>query len=157
MDINQFSASRRHAWKLYLFFRLYYLLGELRHRRVLTKVSEEMDAILRLVKWYGSALFVVGLLILFPVTGFFLTILTQGRLLSLILNLFMLHIGYLACTRKISLAWLVVPVGFYGAWIGWVNSKSEAVYLEKSKLESENRITGQFEKSNTLVFPDEDS
>jgi hypothetical protein len=99
---------------------------------------------------------VVGALILFPYTGFFLTILTHGRLPSLILNLFVLHIGYLACARKISLAWLVVPVGFYGAWIGWVNSKSEAVYLEKSKLENENRIMEQFEKSNTLVFPDED-
>jgi hypothetical protein len=115
-----------------------------------------MDAALRLAKWYGITLAVAAALIMFPPTGVFLTILTQGRLPSLILVLFTLHIGCLACAKKISLGWLVLPIGFCAVWLGWVNSKREAVYLEKSKLESQNQITASFEKSHTLVFPDED-
>ena len=115
-----------------------------------------MNPALRLFKNYGIALVVVGALIWFPVTGFFLTILTLGLLPSLICNLFMIHLACAAWTRSVPLEWLVVPIACYGVWLGWVIGKTNAIALEKSKLQSENHVTGPIPQNVTLVFPEKD-
>jgi hypothetical protein len=115
-----------------------------------------MNPVLRLFRNYGIALLVVGALIWFPVTGFFLTTLTLGLLPSLICNLLMIHLAWAAWTRSVPLEWLVLPIACYGVWLGWVIGKSNAVGLEKSKLESENRVTGPIPQNVTLVFPEKD-
>ena len=115
-----------------------------------------MNQALRLFRNYGIALVVVGALIWFPITGFFLTTLTLGLLPSLICNLFMIHLAYSAWTRSVSLEWLVLPIACYGIWLGWVVGKTHAVALEKSKLESENHVTGSIPQNVTLVFPEGD-
>ena len=115
-----------------------------------------MNQALRLFRNYGIALVVVGALIWFPVTGFFLTTLTLGLLPSLICNLFMIHLAWAAWTRSVPLEWLVLPIACYGIWLGWVIGKTHAVALEKSKLESENHVTGSIPQNVTLVFPEGD-
>jgi hypothetical protein len=115
-----------------------------------------MNQALRLFRNYGIALVVVGALIWFPVTGFFLTTLTLGLLPSLICNLFMIHLAYAAWTRSVPLEWLVLPIACYGIWLGWVIGKTHAVALEKNKLESENHVTGSIPQNVTLVFPEGD-
>jgi hypothetical protein len=115
-----------------------------------------MNQALRLFRNYGIALVVVGALIWFPVTGFFLTTLTLGLLPSLICNLFMIHLAYAAWTRSVPLEWLVLPIACYGIWLGWVIGKTHGVALEKSKLESENHVTGSIPQNVTLVFPEGD-
>jgi len=115
-----------------------------------------MNQALRLFRNYGIALVVVGALIWFPVTGFFLTTLTLGLLPSLICNLFMIHLAWAAWTRSVPLEWLVLPIACYGIWLGWVIGKTHAVALEKNKLESENHVTGSIPQNVTLVFPEGD-
>ena len=115
-----------------------------------------MNQALRLFRNYGIALVVVGALIWFPVTGFFLTTLTLGLLPSLICNLFMIHLAWAAWTRSVPLEWLVLPIACYGIWLGWVVGKTHAVALEKNKLESENHVTGSIPQNVTLVFPEGD-
>lgn len=115
-----------------------------------------MNQVLRLFRNYGIALVVVGALIWFPVTGFFLTTLTLGLLPSLICNLFMMHLAWAAWTRSVPLEWLVLPIACYGIWLGWVVGKTHAVALEKNKLESENHVTGSIPQNVTLVFPEGD-
>jgi hypothetical protein len=115
-----------------------------------------MNQALRLFRNYGIALIVVGALIWFPVTGFFLTTLTLGLLPSLICNLFMIHLAWAAWTRSVPLEWLVLPIACYGIWLGWVVGKTHAVALEKNKLESENHVTGSIPQNVTLVFPEGD-
>jgi len=112
-----------------------------------------MNPVLRLVRNYGIALIVVGALSWFPYTGFFLTILTGGLLPSLICNLFLIHLAYVACTKRTSLGWLVLPIVCYGAWFSWAIWQNNAVSVEKSKLESENHITVATPPNVTLVFP----
>ena len=108
---------------------------------------------LRFFRNYGITLVVVSALIWFPVTGFFLTFLTLGLLPSLICNAFLIHLAYAAWTKKFSRAWLAVPIACYVVWLGWVIGKTYAVALEKSKLESENHVTGSIPQNVTLVFP----
>ena len=115
-----------------------------------------MNQALRLFRNYGIALVVVGALIWFPVTGFFLTTLTLGLLPSLICNLFMIHLAWAAWTRSVPLEWLVLPIACYGIWLGWVVGKTHAVALEKNKLESENHVRGSIPQNVTLVFPEGD-
>jgi hypothetical protein len=115
-----------------------------------------MNQALRLFRNYGIALVVVGALIWFPITGFFLTTLTLGLLPSLICNLFMIHLAWAAWTRSVPLEWLVLPIACYGIWLGWVIGKTHAVALEKNKLESENHVTGSIPQNVTLVFPEGD-
>jgi hypothetical protein len=115
-----------------------------------------MNQALRLFRNYGIALVVVGALIWFPITGFFLTTLTLGLLPSLICNLFMIHLAWAAWTRSVPLEWLVLPIACYGIWLGWVVGKTHAVALEKNKLESENHVTGSIPQNVTLVFPEGD-
>jgi hypothetical protein len=115
-----------------------------------------MNQALRLFRNYGIALVVVGALIWFPVTGFFLTTLTLGLLPSLICNLFMIHLAWAAWTRSVPHEWLVLPIACYGIWLGWVVGKTHAVALEKNKLESENHVTGSIPQNVTLVFPEGD-
>jgi hypothetical protein len=112
----------------------------------------DRSVVLRLVGNYGIAFVVAAALIWFPLTGFFLTPLTGGVLLSLICNLLLLHLGYLACTKRVPLAWLVVPIVCYGAWLGWLIWKTAGVNQEKSGLESENHFTEPIEKNMTLIF-----
>lgn len=112
-----------------------------------------MNPVLRLVRNYGIALIVVGALIWFPFTGFFLTILTGGLLPSLICNLFLVHLMYLACTRRASFGWLAVPIVCYSAWLSWVTWQNNAASDEKNKLESENHLTVATPPNATLVFP----
>ena len=112
--------------------------------------------LLGLVRNYGITLVVVGALIWFPFTGFWLTILTLGLLPALICNLFLIHLSYAALTRKVALGWLVVPVACYGAWLGWAIWQNNAVFSEKSKLESENLLTLPMLQNATLVFPKND-
>ena len=115
-----------------------------------------MNQALRLFRNYGIALVVVGALIWFPITGFFLTTLTLGLLPSLICNLFMIHLAWAAWTRSVPLEWLVLPIACYGIWLSWVVGKTHAVALEKNKLESENHVTGSIPQNVTLVFPEGD-
>jgi hypothetical protein len=112
-----------------------------------------MNPVLRLVRNYGVALVILGALIWFPFTGFWLTILTLGLLPSLICNLFLIHLSYLALTRNVALGWLVVPITCYGVWLGWAIWQNTAVFSKKSKLESENHITVPTPQNVTLVFP----
>jgi hypothetical protein len=116
-------------------------------------VIKQMKPVLRLVQNYGIALIVVGTLIWFPYTGFFLTILTGGLLPSLICNLFLVHLAYVVCTKRSSLGWLAVPIVCYGVWLSWVISQNNAVSVEKSRLEGENHITVTTSPNVTLVFP----
>jgi hypothetical protein len=115
-----------------------------------------MNPTLRFFRNYGIALVVVAALIWFPITGFWLTILTLGLFPSLVCNLFLIHLASVAWTRKVSRAWLVVPIACYGVWLGWAVWKNNAVVLEKSKLESENHGTGPIPQNVTLVFPEGD-
>jgi hypothetical protein len=112
-----------------------------------------MNLVLRLVRNYGIALVAAAALIWFPFTGFFLTILTLGLLPSLICNLFLIHLAYAVGTRSVPLGWLIVPIACYGVWFGWFVAKNNAVALGKSKLESENHVTGPIPQNVTLVFP----
>jgi hypothetical protein len=115
-----------------------------------------MNPALRLFRNYGIALVVVAALTWFPITGFWLTILTLGLFPSLVCNLILIHLASVAWTRKVSRAWLVVPIACYGVWLGWAVWKNNAVALEKSKLESENHVTGPIPQNVTLVFPEDD-
>lgn len=115
-----------------------------------------MNPVLRLIRNYGVALIVVGVLIWFPFTGFWLTILTLGLLPALICNLFLIHLTCAAWTRRVAFEWLVVPVACYGAWLGWAIWQNNAVSSEKRKLESENHITVPVLQNVTLVFPEGD-
>ncbi len=110
----------------------------------------------RLFKNYGIALVVAGALIWFPYTGFFLSILTNGLLISLICNMFLIHLTFNVCTRRASIGWLVLPVACYGAWLIWLVPQSKAVSSEVSKLESDNRVTEAIPANLTLVFPEGD-
>jgi hypothetical protein len=111
---------------------------------------------LRLLKNYGIALFVAGALIWFPLTGLFLSFLTGGLLISLICNVFLIHVTYGVCTRRIAIGWLVLPTICYGAWLIWVVPQNKAVSAEASKLESENRVTEAVPANLALVFPEGD-
>jgi hypothetical protein len=112
-----------------------------------------MSPVLRLVRNYGIALIVVGALIWFPFTGFFLTILTGGLLPSLICNLFLIHLTYGVCTKRVPLGWSAVPIICYGVWLSWVISQNSIISAEKIRLESENHITAATPPNVTLVFP----
>jgi hypothetical protein len=115
-----------------------------------------MNPALRLFRNYGVVLVVVAALTWFPMTGFWLTILTNGLLSSLVCNLILLHLARAAWTGKVSRAWLVIPIACYGIWLGWAVWKNAVVALEKSKLESENHVTRPIPQNVTLVFPEGD-
>jgi hypothetical protein len=112
-----------------------------------------MNPALRLFRNYGIALVVVAALTWFPITGFWLTILTLGLFPSLVCNLILIHLANVAWARKVSRAWLGVPIACYGVWLGWAVWKNIVVALEKSELESENHMTGPIPQNVTLCFP----
>src|SRR4051812_28056686 len=97
-----------------------------------TRVS---NPTLRLFRNYGIALVVVAALTWFPFTGFWFTILAGGLLPSLVCNVILIHLASSAWRRKVSRAWLVLPIACYGAWLGWAVWKNSAVALEKGELE----------------------
>jgi hypothetical protein len=117
---------------------------------------EQMNPAVRLGRNYAIALVVVAALIWFPLTGFWLTILTSGLLPALVCNLFLIHLAVASATERISRRWLAVPILGYGAWLGWMVWQTHVVDLKMGMLEGENRVAGPIEPNVTLVFPEHD-
>ena len=120
------------------------------------RMVEQMNPAARLVRNYAIALVVVAALIWFPITGFWLTILTFGLLPSLVCNLFLIHLAIAAGTGSLPRGWLAVPILCYGAWLGWLIWQTRAIDLEIGAIEGENRVAGPIERNATLVFPQHD-
>ena len=115
-----------------------------------------MSPVVRLVRNYGITLVVVMALVWFPLTGFWLTILTLGLVPAFVCNLFLIHLAVASATGRVSRRWLVVPTLCYGAWLGWLAWQTHALDLKLGKLEGENQVAGPIEPDVTLVFPEHD-
>ncbi|MGO9005629.1 MAG: hypothetical protein ACLQB4_07690 [Beijerinckiaceae bacterium] len=111
----------------------------------------------RLVRNYGLVLAALAVVSYYPYTGFFLTILTLGRLPSLVCNAFLIHLSITSLRGTIARAWLGIPIICYGAWLGWLIWQRTDTYLTTEKLEAENSISEPVEQDVTLVFSQSDS
>ena len=65
---------------------------------------------LLLIVYYCIAIVVVGALELFPITGAILMIMAGPLWISVIVNVMLIHIGYMASTSREHRLWLALPV-----------------------------------------------
>jgi hypothetical protein len=103
----------------------------------------------RIIGAYLAAAAVVYVANLFPIPGVILMIMAGGLWVSLILNAMLIHLSGAAFTGRIPRAWLLMPIGAYSAWIGFL--AMDQLNLSR-QLQVTNRIDVSVPTDLDLVF-----
>jgi hypothetical protein len=97
---------------------------------------------LGIILFYGAVCGAIFALQALPVPGIFLMFLLAAFWIGVVVHVLMLHLSIAACTRTISLWWLLVPICYYAAgYLLSLYSEREA-HIQAAAIEAANAVAG---------------